>query len=235
MGGVPTVTAFSRLLVAGLVALAALAALAGCGDLEQAAAAGSARDDLAGDLAAQLGGSAALTYTATYQLAGGKTATITQEQDPARSAYAYPGGTIIVTPDTVTRCAGKGCTITTTVTPASPAPPGTVSAAAKSGMVLPATVLALLNAASLDTEKTVQQRDTTIAGHHASCAGLSGVNGAEASAFTVCVTNEGLLGSFKGTIAGTLIDAAMTRYSDKADPGDFATPAGATVVDQREK
>ncbi|MDT5032939.1 MAG: hypothetical protein QOC94_3110 [Actinoplanes sp.] len=210
----------ARRFAAGLLALVALA---GCGDLEQAAAAGRTRNDLAGDLAAQMGGSASLTYTAAYQLAGGKTATISQAQNPARSAYAYPGGKIIVTPDTITRCNGSTCTVTPAATPASPAPTGTLTAPATSGMVLPATVLALLNAASLDTEKTVQQRDTTIAGHHASCAGLAGVNGAETSAFTVCITNEGLLGSFQATIAGTAIDAAMTRYSETADPKVFDT------------
>jgi hypothetical protein len=230
--GVPPVAAATRLLAAGLLALAALA---GCGDLEQAAAAGSARDDLAGDLATQLGGSASLTYTATYQLAGGATATISQAQKPARLAYAYPGGRLIVLADTVTRCQGSTCTVTTAAAPASPAPPETLSATAKSGMVLPATVLGLLNAASLDTGKTVQQRDTTIAGHHASCAALSGVSGAESSAFTVCVTNEGLLGSFKGTIAGAAVDAAMTRYSEKTDPQAFQAPPKARIVDRREK
>jgi hypothetical protein len=229
----------SRLLLAGLAALLALSA---CGDLESAAAAGNTRDDLAGDLAAQMARSADLTYTATYQLAGGETATIAQAQDPARAAYTYPSGKIIVSATGLTRCAkghtGSAMTCTVTApetTAASPAPPGVVTAATRSGLILPETVLGLLNAASLDTAKTEQQHDTTIAGHHASCVELSGVNGAEASAFTACITNEGLLGSFTGTIDTTKIDAAMTRFSPRTDADTFTAPENATILDHRRR
>ena len=78
----PPAKAVPRMLVAGLLALVTTA---GCGDFEQAASAGGTHDDLAGDLATQLGGTASLTYAATYQLSGGQTATITQDQKPTRS------------------------------------------------------------------------------------------------------------------------------------------------------
>jgi hypothetical protein len=226
----------SRMLVASTIALLALA---GCGDLEQAAASGNTRDDLAGDLATQLGGSASLSYSATYQLAGGKTATISQAQNPTRSAYVYPSGKLIVTPDETTRCAPAGKTLTCTMTapeaPASPTSPGVFASAGKSGMALPDTVLELLNAASLDADKTVQQHDTTIAGHHATCVEMSGVDQAAASAFTVCITTEGVLGSFTGTLDGTAVDIAMTHYSDKIDAAAFEPPTGAKLVDHRER
>ena len=233
---VPSATAPSRMLVASALALLTLA---GCGDLEQAAAAGNARDDLAGDLATQLGGSAALSYSATYQLAGGKTGTISQAQNPTRSAYAYPGGKVIVTSEATTRCepAGKTvtCTMTAPETPAGAPSPGVFASAGKSGMAVPDTVLDLLNAASLDADKTVQQHDTTIAGHHATCVEVSGVDEAATSAFTVCITTEGVLGSFTGTLDGTDMDVAMTHYTDKIEANAFELPGGAKLVDHRER
>jgi len=232
----PSAAAVFRALVASTLTVLALA---GCGDLEQAAASGSTRNDLAGDLATQLGGSATLTYSATYQLSGGASATISQAQNPTRSAYVYPGGKVIVTADATTRCepAAKKlvCTMTGPATPTSPAPPGVFSAAGKSGMVLPATVLGVLNAASLDPEKTVNQHDTTIAGHHATCVEMSGVDGAEANEFTVCVTSEGALGSFTGALDGTPVDVAMTHYSEKVEANAFEPPPTATLVDNRGK
>lgn len=233
---VPSAAAPSRMLVASAVALLALA---GCGDLEQAAAAGNARDDLAGDLATQLGGSASLSYSATYQLAGGKAATISQAQNPTRSAYAYPGGKVIVTSAASTRCqpAGKTmtCVMTAPETPTSPTSSEVFAGAGKSGMAMPDTVLDLLNAASLDPDKTVQQHDTTIAGHHATCVEVSGVDEAEASAFTVCITTEGVLGSFTGALDGTDVDVAMTHYTDKTEANAFELPSGAKLVDHRER
>jgi hypothetical protein len=232
----PPAAASFRVFVASALALVALA---GCGDLEQAAASGSTRDDLAGDLAAQLGGSGALTYSATYQLAGGGTAAISQAQDPARSAYVYPGGKVIVTADATTRCDGSGkkvtCTMTAPATPANPVPPGVFSGAGKSGLALPDAVLAVLNAASLDAEKTIKQHDTTIAGHHATCLEMSGVDGAASNEFMVCITSEGALGSFTGTLDGTDVDVAMTRYSNEVDAAAFEPPPAATLIDHRGK
>jgi hypothetical protein len=224
----------ARLLLAGVVALAALV---GCGDLEQAAAAGGARDDLAGDLAAQLSSSGSLTYSASYQLAGGRTATIVQAQNPARVAYVYPGGKVIVTSDSTTRCQEAAkiltCTMTAPPGPTSPEPATVFAGADRSGMVLPDTVLGLLNAASLDPDKTVKQHDTTIAGHHATCVELTGVGGAEASAFSTCITNEGVLGSFSGRLGGGDVDVAMIRYSDTVTADAFEPPPTAELVDRR--
>jgi len=226
-------TAASRVLVASSLALLALA---GCGDLEQAAAAGSSRGDLAGDLANQLGGSASLTYTATYQLAGGKTATISQAQEPTRSAYVYPGGKVIVTADAITRCEPSGKKLTCTMTaPTSPAPPTVFTGAGKSGMALPESVLGLLNSASLDADKTVKQHDTTIAGHHASCVELAEVDEVAGGEFTACVTTEGVLGSFTGTANGAYEDVAMTRFTDKVEADAFEPSPQATLVDHRKK
>jgi len=225
----PRVAILFRVSVASALTLSALA---GCGDLEQASASGSTRDDLAGDLATQLRGSATLTYSATYQLAGGATATISQDQSPARSAYVYPGGKVIVTPEATTRCVQAGKKVTCTMTAPTT---GAFSGAGKFGMALPETVLGLLNTAALDEEKTIRQHDTTIAGHHATCVEMTGVDNAGPDGFTVCVTSEGALGSFKGTLNGSAVDVAMTHYSDKIDADAFEPPPAAILVDQRGK
>jgi hypothetical protein len=227
----PSAKAVPYLLVAGLLALFTMA---GCGDLEQASAAGGTHDDLAGDLATQLEESASLTYAATYQLTGGTTATITQDQKPARSAYAYPGGKVVLTPEAKTVCAHSGkrmkCTMTAPATPSSPAPPTVFAGAGKAGMALPGVVLSLLNAATLDAYKTVTQHDTTVAGHHATCLTISSTVAAE---FTACVTTEGALGSFTGALNGVDVDEAMTHYADKVEAAAFLPPANAAIVDHR--
>jgi hypothetical protein len=207
-------------IVAGL--LAAALPLAGCADFDNPAAAqGLTRRDLVAQLAAQLGDSATLTYSATYQLAGGRIATISQ--DPPRSAYRYPGGSMLVTPAATTRCARKKCTTTAPPTPTSPPPATLFAAAQKAGLVVPATVQSLLNAAKLDQNMVVEQHDTTVAGRHATCLDLRNVAKAETGAFRTCVTSDGVVGSFTGTLGGTRIDVALTDYADSA-PADAFTP-----------
>jgi hypothetical protein len=229
------VLAARRRIVPGLAAVVLL--LGGCGELDDAASAqGIARNDLVSELAARLTGSAALTYTAGYQLAGGGTATVSQTQDPPRSAYAYPGGRVLVTEQAVIQCRGTAkptCTMTAPPKPGA-APPATVFAGAqRTGMVAPATVLALLNAAALDPAVTLEPRDTTIAGHHATCVELSGLDDDRSRAFATCVTSDGVLGSFTGTVDGEAIDIAMTQFESRARGDAFDPPVGATIVDRR--
>jgi hypothetical protein len=219
------------------VALAVLAAgllLAGCGDLDEAAAAqGLTRNDLVSEVAAQLGESAGLTYAATYQLAGGATATLAQAQNPARTAYRYPGGEVLVTTAATTRCAGRSCELTAPPTATSPPPESLFADARKAGLITPAAVLDLLNAAALDTDITVDQHDTTIAGRHATCLRLARVDGAAAAGFSTCVTNDGALGSFTGTVHGSPVDVAMIHYANRVGPAAFDPPRDATTVDHR--
>ncbi|GGL06613.1 hypothetical protein [Mangrovihabitans endophyticus] len=310
--------------------LAAAVTVAGCGDLgESAAAQGIARNDLISEVATQLGTAQTLTYSATYRLADGQTASIAQAQRPRRTALVHPGGRWIVTDDAVTTCVQQDrdldCTITTrseqsptdpaasaaaapsaTAGPASgepsapgpssagPSAPGPSSAgpsapgpssgpsapgpssgpsapgpssgpsapgpssgpsasaagappssgtggvdaeavaeAARTGMIMPATVLALLNAAALDSDVDVEQHDTTIAGHHATCITLDRVVGGPIARFGACVTTEGALGSFTGVLDGKTVDVAMTHYSDRTDSDAFVPPRYARTVDHR--
>ena len=100
-------------------------------------------------------------------------------------------------------------------------------------MVTPATVLALLNTAVLDNNLEVKQHDTTIAGRHATCVELAGVDEAAASDFTTCITNEGILGSFSGVLNQTRVDVAMTHFAEQVPDGMFDPPPAAKLIDHR--
>jgi hypothetical protein len=219
-------------MVAGL--LAAAVPLGGCAEFDNPAAAqGLTRNDLVAQLAVQLDGSASLTYAATYQLAGGRTATIAQAQDPPRSAYRYPGGEVLVTPTATTRCARRACTMTAPATLTSPLPAALFTDAEKAGLVVPAAVQGLLNSARLDRDVVVEQHDTTVAGRHATCLHLRNVDKAESGAFSTCITSDGVVGSFTGTLSGTKIDVAMTDYADRVGTDAFASPPGTKMIDHR--
>ncbi|MFI7598611.1 hypothetical protein [Actinoplanes sp. NPDC049681] len=214
-----------------------LASAAGCSDLDETPEQGLSRTDLVADLATQLAGAASRTYEATYQLSGGRTATIAQAQKPARAAYVYPGGKVLVTVDATTECRTTAkpatCTMTSPATPTSPPPPAVFRSADAKGMVTPATVLGLLNRAVLDPDLEVDQHDTTIAGRHATCLDLKGVDGAAARDFGTCITNEGVLGSFSGVLNQTQVDVAMTHYADQVADDVFAMPKAAKLIDRR--
>lgn len=206
----------------------------GCGDLDAASAQGIARNDLVSEMAGRLSASGSLSYTAGYHLAGGGKATVAQAQRPLRIGYEYPGGRLVVTGTAVTDCRGTtkpACTVTDP--PAGGVQPPAVADVQRAGLVPPPVVLDLLNAAALDTAVTVTSRDTTIAGHHATCLDLAGVDDAAAGTFSTCVTNDGVLGSFRGTVRGVDVDMTMTEYDPAARYAAFAPPPGATTTDRR--
>jgi hypothetical protein len=215
-------------------ALLVVAALAGC------EAGGSAqqiidRARLVNDLAARLDRAGQLTYTAEYQLPGGEAATIAQAQPP-RTAYTYPGGKLVVQPDTIAECRTDGGAAVCTVTPRpSPGvePPQRVLRGGGRGIVPPTTVVGLLTAASLDSNAVIAQHDTTIAGEHATCVDVSGVENAAASNFTACITSNGVLGEFRGTVSGVPVELTLTRLVGTVTGDAFALPAGAQVNDRR--
>jgi hypothetical protein len=199
---------------------------------------GGGRVQLVSDLASRLERSGALTFTAVYRLPQGATATISQAQNPGRAGYVYPGGKLTLTPGEVADCR-TGATTTCTLTP--PPSPGTDPAAAligevsDRGLVAPQLVITLLTAAEVSAQAVVTTRDTTIAGENATCVKIEGVQNAAASTFEVCVTTDGLLGSFTGQVNGTTVDISLERYEPTVAPDAFALPAGAKIVDKRPK
>jgi hypothetical protein len=238
----PRLTALSATAAAAL-----LLGAAGCTSLDQASAAGMAHDDLLSEMSIQLARVTGLTYSATYQLTGGDTATVTQAQKPTRTAYVYPRGRLIQTPTGTVRCIGdqtggeargkaggeaRGkATVCTETDPA----PATTAPLAGSALITPEAALAMLNTAALDREVDATQHDTTIAGRHAICLDLDNVDGIPARRFSLCVTNEGALGSFAATIAGTYYEQALTTYGEKVAPDAFDLPPAAKLTDRRGK
>jgi len=226
---VSVVPSCPHLTLAGLAAAAVLAA-AGCTGLDEASAAGVTHGDLISEIAGQLARVSTLTYTATYQLAGGATVTATQAQEPTRTAFAFPGGRLIETPAGTIRCEGEATALTCTESDPAPAAgvplPGT-------SLVTPEAALAMLNAASLDQEITATQHDTTIAGRHATCLSLKRVDGAPTAEFSLCVTTEGALGTLTATVAGQRIDQALTAYTEEPTPAILTLPATAKLTDKR--
>jgi hypothetical protein len=228
VSGVPSVV---RLTIASLVAGALIVGAAGCTNIDEANAASFTRGDLASAMAAQLTVGAGISYTAKYQLVGGGTATISRGQRPARTAYVYPGGRLIVSPDATIRCTGDKSMTCTERNP-DPAASATLAGA---GLVTPEAALTMLNAAALDPDAVAEPHDTTVAGRHANCLELDRVDGTAAGEFSVCVTNEGALASFSATIRGERADMALTTYSDRVTQDMFTLPPAAKVTDKRTK
>lgn len=219
-------------LTPAIAATTLLLGVAGCTRLDEANAAGIPHDDLVSATAAQLARVTGLTYTATYRVTGGDTATVTQGQQPTRTAYVYPGGRLVQTGTGTIRCQGDAPAPACTETAPAPA---TAIPLTGSALVTPEAALALLNAASLDRDLDSVPHDTTIAGRHAACLELSRVDGTPTDEFGLCVTNEGALASFTATIAGHRYEQALTAYAEKADPADLLLPASAKLTDKRSK
>ncbi|WBB64963.1 hypothetical protein [Micromonospora sp. WMMD812] len=217
-----------------MLAVSVIASLTvtGCQALDDAGRA-IGRADLVNDLATRLDRALELTYSADYQLPGGETAAITQAQDPARSAYRYPGGTLTVTADATTRCDATGARTMCTLAPppvAGSKPSVTLFAEAKRhGLITPPIVVGMLTTAALDPAAVIDLSDTTLAGHHATCVDVEQATGD----FSACVTTEGVLGSFTGQVDGKAMDLALSRYSETVDGAAFELPPGAGVVDRR--
>ena len=222
----PAASTTLRVLAASVIASLTVT---GCQALDDAGAA-MGRADLVNDLAARLDRALELTYSADYQLPGGR-----DRLDRAgagagsRSAYTWPGGKLTVTPEAITRCATTGGrTACTLIAP--PAPGGKPSVvvfaeANRHGLVTPPVVIRLLTAAALDPEATIDAER-----HHGRRAPrhLRGRQPRSATASTACVTTEGVLGSFTGTArrqAGG--PGAEPLHRERWTARAFDVPAGA--------
>lgn len=229
----PTVSTLLRVLTGSIVVVLASA---GCQTLDDAGRV-IGRADLVNELAARLDRAGELTYSADYQLPGGNTASIAQSQTPPRAAYTYPGGKLTVTAEATTECVAAGrrhtCTLTPPPTNTNKPAVAVFQGANARGLVTPPVVINLLTAAALDPNAIIEQHDTTVAGRHATCVRVRQVTNAPAPSFNTCITSEGVLGSFAGTVDGTGVDLALSRYRTVVDGAAFDLPAGARVADQR--
>lgn len=219
----------ARMLRGGLAVLA-LALAGGC---VNAAPPSAGRAQLVSDLAGRLERAGNLTYTATYGLPGGTRATIAQAQNPTRTAYRFPGGALILTPTSTASCTATACTLTAPPAPSADPVSPLADGVAAQGLVIPTLAVALLTAATMDGDAVVTTHDTTLAGQSATCVRIGGLSTAAASDFEVCVTTDGVLGSFDGVIAGQPVEFHLDRYDPIVAPEAFDLPSGVKVVDNR--
>ncbi|MFJ6195217.1 hypothetical protein [Micromonospora sp. NPDC092111] len=225
----PAVSTTLRVLAVSVIASLTVT---GCQTLDDAGRA-LGRADLVNDLAARLDGSLVETWTAEYQLPGGRTSSIAQQKQPAQSAYAWADGKITVSEQAITRCATDAgrttCTMHPPVLMSGKASVPLFTEARKLGLVTPPAVIRVLTEAALDPQAQVRQTDTTIAGQHATCVDVR----RSAGDFTACVTSGGVLGSFTGTLDDRPAEVTLSRYTDTVASTAFDLPAGAEVTDRR--
>ncbi|HEX6681800.1 MAG TPA: hypothetical protein VF062_03355 [Candidatus Limnocylindrales bacterium] len=192
------------------------------------------RDRLVEDMTKQLQRGSQVRYQAEYQLAGGQEALVAQQVTPSRTVYEYPGGLLIVGEDEQTTCdvsiAPVKCQIS--------AKNGQLTAyaeATKKGLVTAPVVNDLLRVTTLQPSSTVKGHDTTIAGLQASCLEVLGLTETITGNFTACVTADGVLASFTGTVEGINVDQALAHLVLRnPDATHFAVPKDADVVDLRQ-
>ncbi|MCW3815391.1 hypothetical protein ONA91_13090 [Micromonospora sp. DR5-3] len=225
----PAASTTLRVLAASVIASLSVT---GCQTLDDAGVA-LGRADLVNDLTARMDRALEQTWAADYQLPGGRVASIAQTVKPLRSSYTWPDGKITVTQQAVTRCATTGgrtsCEVSPPVLTAGKPSVIVYADARQHGLVTPPAVIRLLTDAALDQAATIEQTDTTLAGRHATCVDVTRAG----EHFTACVTNEGVLGSFTGTLDGKPAEITLTRYTDAVEAASFDVPAGASVVDRR--
>jgi hypothetical protein len=187
------------------------------------------RSQLVADLVERLDSAEALTYTAEYELSGGVAVTVIRAQNPARLAVVYGRQKILISPDGITTCGPVGgrtrCTVS--APPAGSVAPGWPAAATAAGLPDPSAVTDRLAPASLDRNAVVDRRETTLIGHHASCVSVTGLS--TGGPFNACVTSDGVLGSFSGTVDDRSVDLTLVRYSESVSAGAFDPPADAAV------
>jgi hypothetical protein len=222
-----------RILVAGALVLT----LAGCGPVDDAQHVID-RSKLVNEMASRLDRGSTLTYTAEYELPDGSRATVAQAQEPIRASYTYPTGKFVTTTLLTMDCRAEAqapgalCSITPPPTPKSDTG-GLFVAMRERGLVPPTLVIGLLTAASLSSDAAIQRSETTIAGQAATCVQVSGVRNAPATDFDACITDNGVLGSFDGTVDDKDNDVSLVRYESTVAPDAFDPPAGAKTVDNR--
>jgi hypothetical protein len=225
------------------VALAALAltiATSGCDVVSRVQDAAGNVQTLS-EMADQLKDSSELTYTAEYKNSAGQ-APVRLVQDPPRSAYVGPTGSYIAADDATLLCQRAGQVTTCQKAPpqgaAAIADAATLSAVTGQGFVPPSLAIGLLAAASLYPDAKVTESTKTIAGQESACvsatgfSGLAGETAPPVQDFTLCITKDGVLGSFEGLLQnGERGGITLSSYTPSADPAAFQPPKGARIVD----
>jgi hypothetical protein len=194
------------------------------------------------DLADKLGKSDQLTYTGTYKMDDGSTATVVQE--PPKAAFIGKSGRFILTEDALLLCNGTGSKVACQRSPnqnkvaASADQAAYVSAVAGGGFISAPMAVAVMTAAAVVPGTKIDKSEKKIAGVNSTCLHVTGIpadkdpNAVTAKEFTVCVGDNGVLTTFTGV--GTdnkKIGVELTKFAGKVDEKSFVPPAGAKIVD----
>jgi hypothetical protein len=229
-----------RPLVVGLATTVAVASM-GCSMLDQAKNLVDNAQVLS-DFADRLGKAQTLTFTAEYTVEGGEKITIVQQ--PPNTAVIADDGRYIFTADVTYLCSTEQAVLTCQKSPndsstMSPDENGLAAGIGGPGFVTPELALGMILAASLVPGAKVEQSDKTVAGQSSKCVAATDLEAAAQEgdteipkAFTVCITDKGILASFTATSTTAEYKAIeLTSYSDTADAAAFAPPADAKIVD----
>ncbi len=208
---------------AALCSLAVLVGgtLAGC---TTAADAGSSFGDseLINDVAGRLAGASDNSYTATYALTDNSHVSVAHTHDPDSTTFQYRDTTVLITPNSTTSCttlAKSTCTVTPGDTGEAALAPAIDRLIEAGGMIRPETVVAILTRMSLNADAILSENDQAVAGTSETCVSITGVPAADR--FTACVTTDGLLGAFSGTVDGVAIDIQLVQFA--LSPGPSAS------------
>jgi hypothetical protein len=246
-----TIRSTSRRRLAALAAASvAMTAVAGC-NLIQSAPGAVDTATILGDFTDRLSNASRLTYTADYGVPGGDPVTVVRQ--PPNTAIVGAQGRLIVTETHVVRCTTAAGTTTCHRAPSpdpdpdpetgtaapGPASAGVVASVTGARFVTREEALGLIAvaAAAPGAKADVTERD--IAGLASLCADVTGPKASAAPAgaqaagdFSVCVTGQGVLASFRWTFdTGERRAVVLTSLRNVADPQVFTIPAGARIVD----
>ncbi|MEO3821286.1 hypothetical protein [Plantactinospora sp. B24E8] len=238
-------TRLRRRVAGHLVALSTLVLFgAGCGVIDTVQNVVDTANALS-SFADRLGRAAELTYTAEYRATDretGRTEKVTYAQQPPNSATRNGDSWLIHTPEHVTVCAADECQRLANQGGGTTGPDAElVATVGGPGYLTPELALALVAAAAIVPGTDVDTGEKTIAGQPSLCATVTGISEAEGDQvgslrdFSVCVTESGVLASFRGTAnTGEEVSLELVRYSDKVDGKAFAPPTGANLRDVTE-
>ncbi|MGH8795071.1 MAG: hypothetical protein ACRDXX_20820 [Stackebrandtia sp.] len=213
-------------------ALAAVVGLsAGCQDAGGDDPTGHSR--LIDELSSQVAGSAERSYHAEYQVGDdGTVVTVARSTDLGATAYQFPKGRYVVTPDVVLTCVGEEKAADCVVDPSGDVPelppPHVIDQIGAAGFVTARAAVEWLAEANAAGGAVAKSRTTTIAGENATCVSVTQEDGAE---LQTCITDTGLLGSFESTIDGEEMYVSLKSYSKTVDEEQFDIPDDAETSD----
>jgi hypothetical protein len=214
-----------------MTAICLISALGAC-DAAADASRSFGNGEFVNDVAGQLATAESLAYTAVFSLADNETASIAHRANPTESAYRFPGGVVLLSPTGTMSCktvkGRQSCARSTTASLGGTVPPALESTIDRGGLVRPETVVRMLTQMSLNADALISEQTRTIAGATATCVTISGVP--EPDGFTACVTSDGLLGAFSGTVTGVSINIELDHYTMSVKTDAFATPPGAKIT-----